>query len=979
MNRRTFIHSLGASVLAKRLGATAYQPVRILNGTSSSESPANTSGDLAWKPVSTLLPIPASVKGVQAPVIDLGGRWSFTSNPPEEFWRKDLDLSGWSTIDVPGEFTMQGFSVVENTEYPCRRKFTLPGDFAEKRIFLRFDGVYGYARVWVNGVYIRDHFGGFTSWDCEITQHVTTGQPNDLVLGIADRSDDISQASYYAKHSVAGVLRPLRLFALPQSHIEYFSATATLDSQYENGILHLITALSIPASTQAEIALSLTDSSGTRVSLDRDIISLTPQQAINNAEIRVKHPQRWDAEHPHLHTLEATLVIDRQAVQMLRREVGFRVVERRGNQLLVNGQPVKLRGACRHSIHPIYGRALPPAFDERDAVLFKDANINFVRTSHYPPTETFLAACDRHGIYVEEETAVCWSNVGTGPSSNAEFTSRYVRQFQEMLERDHEHASVLFWSLGNESQWGDNLAAEYRYAREHDPTRPLIFSYPDTVPWGKEGYDIYSKHYADVESDLGSQFCPVLHDEFAHIPCYDLDTLRGDPGVRDFWGKSIALFGDKFLTSDGCLGGSIWAGIDEVFLLPNGPAGYGPWGIIDGWRRTKPEHWLTKKAYSPIRINDQEPLTIADAGRLLVPVFNAFDHTNLSELEIKWAIGKESGHLIGVDVPPHHSGQFTIPAQNWRKDDLLDIQFLSSSGSPIDHFKLLLQPRRRAARQKPTNRLSVEQSVDKVLIKAPNLAITVNRATGLIANATCGEQLILEGGPYLCLEDGILDQWLLKSCEITEHEDAVVVCSSGEYGSVQSTKFDFVMTIDAGGLITTRYSIPALSGKHARVGIAYLLPNSVSTLAWDRQALWSVYPDNHIGRPKGVAPRTATHAARLRYREEPSWPWQLDMSDPFLFGKDSSPLSATNDFRSLKQNVWSASCILADGKTRARVEASGEVAVCASPLADQRIHLSIFNFWSYPDIVWGNYTGFMEPPAQSIHQVMLRLTAAAEE
>ena len=975
MNRRTFIQSLGASVLARRLGAEGYQPVRIVNGINSS---FDTSADLTWKPVSTLLPIPASVNGIQAPVIDLGGGWSFTSNPGKEFWRKDVDLSAWSTVDVPGEFAMQGFSVVENTEYPCRRTFTVPPEFAGKRIFLRFDGVYGYARLWVNGVYVRDHFGGFTSWDCEVSQYVTTGQPNHLVLGVTDRSDDISQASYYAKHSVAGVLRPVRLFALPQSHLQYFSATATLDSQYEDGILHLTTSLSSPAASAAEVSLRLTDGSGNRVALNRDVISLTPQQAVYNADIHIRRPQRWDAEHPNLYTLEATLVMDGQAVETLRRELGFRVVERRDNQLLVNGQPIKLRGVCRHSIHPLYGRAVPSAFDEKDAALFKEANINFVRTSHYPPTETFLAACDRQGIYVEEETAVCWSNVGTGPSSNPEFTSRYVSQFQEMLERDHEHAAVLFWSLGNESQWGDNLAAECRLAREHDPTRPLIFSYPDTVPWGTEEYDLYSKHYADVDSDLGSQFRPVLHDEFAHVPCYDVDTLRSNPGVRDFWGKSIALFGDKFLTSDGCLGGSIWAGIDEVFLLPNGPGGYGEWGIIDGWRRPKPEYWLTKKAYSPIRINDREPLTIAD-GRLLVPVFNAFDHTDLSELEIRWAIGKDSGHLVGVDLPPHRAGQLMIPAQHWQKEELLDIRFLGSGGLLIDHFRLLLQPRRRANVQKPKNQLSVENGVDNVLIKTPNIAITVNRATGLIAHATCGEQVILEGGPYLCLEDGPLDKWLLRNFEIREHEGAVVVSSSGEYGSVDSTKFEFAMTIDAGGLITTRYMIPALSHKHARVGITYVLPKSVNALAWDRQALWSVYPDDHIGRPKGVAPRVAAQAKQLRYREEPGWPWPLDMGDFFLFGKDSSPLSATNDFRSLKQNVWSASCILADGKTQARVEAYGDVAVSASPLADLRIQLSIFNFWSYPDIVWGNYTGFTELPAQSTHQVMLRLTDTPEE
>ena len=130
----------------------------------------------------------------------------------------------------------------------------------------------------------------------------------------------------------------------------------------------------------------------------------------------------WDAEHPNIYTLQVSLVRDGETVETLVRKIGFRTIRRDGNRLLVNGRPVKLRGVCRHSIHPIHGRAVPAEFDEMDAALFRAANINFVRTSHYPPSEQFLEACDRHGIYLEEETAVCWSNEENGPSSNPEFT-----------------------------------------------------------------------------------------------------------------------------------------------------------------------------------------------------------------------------------------------------------------------------------------------------------------------------------------------------------------------------------------------------------------------------------------------------------------------------------------------------------------------------------------------------------------------------
>ena len=212
-------------------------------------------------------------------------------------------------------------------------------------------------------------------------------------------------------------------------------------------------------------------------------VAMIPKQGPATQKILVRAARPWDAEHPNLYALEVSVEVDGKVTETLERKIGFRSVRRAGNQLLVNGRPVKLRGVCRHSIHPIHGRAVPAEFDEMDAALFRAAHINFVRTSHYPPTEQFLEACDRHGIYVEEETAVCWSNVDGGPSSDAEFTGWFVSQFQEMVERDRDHASVLFWSLGNESQWGTNFAAERRLAREEIQAGPRSSATRKARPW----------------------------------------------------------------------------------------------------------------------------------------------------------------------------------------------------------------------------------------------------------------------------------------------------------------------------------------------------------------------------------------------------------------------------------------------------------------------------------------------------------------
>ena len=321
----------------------------------------------------------------------------------------------------------------------------------------------------------------------------------------------------------------------------------------------------------------------------------------------------------------------------------------------MNGDEVKLRGVCRHDTHPLRGRSVTPEIDEKDALLLRDANVNFVRTSHYPPTESFLEACDRIGIYVEEETAVCFVNqawsIAAPTESNPDFTSRFMNQFAEMIERDRSHPSVILWSLGNESHWGSNFAQEREYVKPEDTSRPAIFCYPETVPAGVDGYDIYSKHYPEFDGDLTSKDFPKLNDECIHIACYDADTLKRDPGVRNYWGHFIKRFWENAYTSEGCLGGAIWAGFEEVFMLPDSPVGYGQWGIVDEWRRPKPEFWLTKKAYSPVRIVESE-LPNPGAGQpLLIPVKNWFNHTNLSELKVALPGGEGGSCFLRPSMP----------------------------------------------------------------------------------------------------------------------------------------------------------------------------------------------------------------------------------------------------------------------------------------------------------------------------------------
>ncbi|MDE3148289.1 MAG: hypothetical protein KGL37_02370, partial [Acidobacteriota bacterium] len=537
-----------------------------------------------------------------------------------------------------------------------------------------------------------------------------------------------------------------------------------------------------------------------------------------------------------------------------------------------------------------------------------------------------------------------------------------------------------FWSLGNESQWSSNIAAERRFASEHDPSRPVIFSYPNSVPIGVDAFDIYSKHYPDASSDLRSAIYPLLNDEFAHISCYNLDTLRRDPGVRNFWGDSIRQFGDRFITSDGCLGGSIWAGIDEVFLLPGGVTGYGPWGIIDGWRREKPEYWLTKKAFSPIRI-EERPLPLPQKRETLsVPVGNAFDHTNFNELEIRWTAGSGSGRL-SADLAPHQPGYLEIPSRDWQAGDKLRLDFRLRD-MHVDSFELCVgSPRPPLPKPQPPAAV-LRRGRDNYVVTGQHFSINVSQATGLISEAKYKERVILKGGPFLDLGTGpLMSHWLLRHCETTASSSTITIVTTGECKrgeGIESIPVEFEMEIDGDGLITTRYRFRAQPAGRSQIGVAYLLSEDVEKLSWQRDALWSVYPEDHIGRPKGVAFKKAGHAA-LSYRAKPEWPWSQDMEDAFLWGRRGASPYATNDFRSLKPNIRYAACSLGGSEIRARAEADGDVAVRAAVLADGKIAFSLYNFWPYPDLAWGNYTGPAGAPAVTTREVRLRLADQPEE
>ena len=925
-----------------------------------------------------LCELPFQVRGVKTPVINLNGAWWFCKETDQDNWF-DKDLT-WGKINVPGEPAMQGYPVKHDTWYAYRANIEIPKDFAGKKIILRFNGVYGEAKVWVNGTYLRSHQGGFTAWECDIAQFVQAGNKSKLVVAFRDNTNDISYASGYAKHPIGGILRNVELICLSEPYISRLDVGTAFNEDFSKSSLTLNISVKGKMITP-KVRIRLYSPEGIAVALPNSEFALD-ENLDGTLQNTIPDPEKWDAEHPNLYSLIVEILAGDNIISSIKKKIGFRQVEVKGDQLLVNGKPIKLRGACRHDIHPLLGRSASDEFDLKDVQMAKEANINFIRTSHYPPSRAFLEYCDQYGIYVEEETAVCfvstyrsdkYQKVGASQDEPA-FSSHYLGQLSEMVERDRNHPSVIIWSLGNESTYGSNFKKEHDFVKSTDNTRPIIFSYPgnsgvDTI------YDILSMHYVNFDGNMEqSGFrinnfshpgMPVIHDEWAHIPCYNTFTLGIDPNINEFWGESLDRMWSGCFDSKGCAGGAIWGMIDETFMLPDTVVGYGQWGIVDTWRRPKPEFWNTKKAYSPARITSPENIDVANGKDILLDLYNRFDHSNISELKIFC-----NGEAIQPpSILPHSKGKLIIPGDLASKPGPMEIEFFSGD-LLIDKYRFDTQPKETVLSDlKPNLKIEVKESPNIIEVSGQNFTLTIDKNTGLIASASCNGQKIIDGGPYLTIiakspstkgnnEENLVEtagDWTLSSFDYTNSSGIFSATSKGTSGIYQ---VEFTILISGDGEISTRYRLENNPLDVHESGIYYKINHTMDQLQWTRDAYWSVYPEGHIGRPEGFALKTVKDPAIEKYRIAPKQSWENDTKDFFLYGTTGKkPLwfPSPNDFRSSKLNILSYSLTGQKTGTGIELRADGNIAVRSETDEDGSIKLKLLDRISYNDLGWGNY------------------------
>ena len=332
-----------------------------------------------------IIPLPRQTMEIERPVRSLNeAAWKICRNPGADFWREEAEDVLWEDTVIP----MQQSASSEEYAYAC--DLEIPEEWAAGRIFLRFDGVNCLTRVFVDGNAAGEHYGGFVSWDCEITQFAASGGRHRLVLGVRDDPGGICPFHF------GGIIRDVSLAVLPMTYLGRLHGDVSFDEAYMDAELTVHAAL---RGGNGLLSLSLCPPQGEEFLLGEE--ELKEGQEFS-ASYPIKAPVKWDSEHPNLYTLTARVMKDGACTEIACRRIGFRQIRREGSQVYLNGDLLKLRGINRHDIHPVTGRAITHELVEKDVRLFKEANINFIRTSHYPPRPDFLDLCDEYGIYVED-------------------------------------------------------------------------------------------------------------------------------------------------------------------------------------------------------------------------------------------------------------------------------------------------------------------------------------------------------------------------------------------------------------------------------------------------------------------------------------------------------------------------------------------------------------------------------------------------
>lgn len=708
----------------------------------------------------------------------LSGFWKFhwtrtPQNKPESFQLTDYDDSDWTEIPVPGNWEVHGFGrpIYLDEKYPFttqwpdapddynpvgnyRHSFTVPEDWAGHNIYLHFAGAKSAMYLYLNGSFIGYSQGSKTPAEFEISNYLNAGE-NLLAIEMYRWSD----ASYVESQDMlrlSGIEREVYLYSQPKAGIIDFTVEASLIDEYVNGHLKVSVDLlnSYDETVGGQVNATLLDHNLTAIYSETKEIEIKRGEA-TSAEFsyELNNARPWSAEDPNLYTLLLGFQADDKPdiSQHISQNVGFRTVEIKNSQLLLNGKPIEIRGVNRHETDPHRGHVISIASMLKDVQLMKRNNINAVRSSHYPNHPYWYNLCDRYGLYVIDE-----ANIESHPLANYDslqigneqsWLPAHLDRTQRMYERDKNHPSIIIWSLGNEAGHGTVFEATYGWLKSVDQTRPVQYE-----PAGTADYtDIFCPMYPRFKTleDYGASqpSKPAVMIEYAHAMGNSVGNLA------DYW-KVIDTY-------PSLQGGFIWDWVDQSleYTNSNGQSylAYGhdyhpdlPTdgnflnnGLVDPYRNPHPHLSEVKKVYQPVEFE------LVNPSRLEVEVFNKNFFKGLEGLQPFYVLTRngeevEKAKLAEITAGPREKVSLTIPhkfAIDSEAEYHLKVELRVSGQSdllPVGHVvaweQFQLTPTVTFEPAPDVDKLSITKTETSFVVQVGSNKLTIHAISGGIVN-----------------------------------------------------------------------------------------------------------------------------------------------------------------------------------------------------------------------------------------------------
>ena len=720
-------------------------------------------------------------KSASARYLSMEGTWKFCfvkdhQNAPKDFYALKYDDSKWVDFPVPGLFEINGYGdktyknmgyawcttfennppyIGETNNYTgsYRRTFDLPADWKGQEVFFHVGSATSNLFLWVNGRYVGYSEDAKVAAEFNITKYLKPGR--NLIAMQVMRWCDGSYLEDQDFWRFTGIAREVYLYATPKVHIQ----DITIGQDYADGKGLLDVEVKV-AGGKADVEATLYDADGNKVT--------------EGLKATVENVKPWTAETPYLYILELQLKQGNKVLEVVRKQVGFRHIEISGGQLLVNGQPILIKGADRHELDPDGGYVVSVERMIQDIRIMKQLNINAVRTCHYPDDPRWYDLCDEYGIYLTAESNLESHGMGYKEKTlakNEAFAKMHIERQEGNVITYKNHPSIIVWSLGNEAGYGPNFERAYDWVKAYDKTRPCQFE--QARQNGKT--DIFCPMYLGYEDCVkyaqGDNPRPLIQCEYAHA----MGNSMG--GFKEYWdiirkypkyqGGYIWDFVDQGLRDKSAITGKeIFTYGGDYGRYPASDYNFNCNGIIAPDRRLNPHAYEVGYYYQNVWITEKN----LKEGQF--EVYNEHFFKSLDDLELVWTIRRHSGTIDVSGIAPQQRKLITdaelkatvarVLEHHPDAEILVNFEFRSREAQPlIDKGQVLarqqfcIQPYQFPVLSDDvkTPGITKEETVSYLKLTAAGTTLTIGKWSGLI------DYLDVDGKPMLLDRHSILPEF----------------------------------------------------------------------------------------------------------------------------------------------------------------------------------------------------------------------------